>query len=87
MDEQREFILDYIYSNPPVSAMDKVFHDEFHKRFGGKRNHKCYGASPVLKAQRLLNMMWCEGDLERRIVPVPACDNPPGYPTWVYGYS
>jgi len=85
MNEQTEFIIEYLKRNGYTDVTDEKFHDEFHLKFGGKRKWHFFGASPVYKAQRLLTKMWKDGILDRGILSLS--EHEQGFPNWVYGYS
>ena len=84
--EQELFVIEYLESHHGTDACDAEFHAEFHERFGGKFEHKNFGAQPVFKAQRLLARMAKNGILERVIVGMSYAQAEPGFPRWVYVY-
>jgi hypothetical protein len=83
--EIRKFILEYAEKNFAVDICNQNFHEEFFKRFGGKRKATFWGAQPVEKAQKYLRELYDEGILSRSIVSLGA-NRPPGFPRWVYSY-
>jgi len=83
--KQQTFIYTYLHQHTSVDACNEHFHDEFHRRFGGKRVAKLWGAHPVLKAQRLLSEMVMKGYLIRHREPL--IEMGMGFPNWLYVYE
>ena len=79
-----KFILEYIKENFSTDVCDQYFHEEYYKRFGGKRKLTNWGAQPVYKAQRQLKELWEEGILNRSTYGLVERDS--GFPKWVYEY-
>lgn len=85
--QQREFILAYLREHLSADACDTEFHDEFYRRFGGKRRNVNYGARMVYKAMTCLREMHRDGLLSRAVIPLDYTDLPDGFPKWVYSYA
>lgn len=83
----REFVIEWLRTNPGADVCNEAFHDAFYDRFGGKRKQYLWGAMPVRKAMRLLGQLYREGVLERGRTKL-GCQQYqyPGMPTWVYWY-
>ena len=83
IDEQKQFIIEYLKEHGCANVVMTHFHDTFHEKFGGKRKETLWGAMPVYKAQRLLGHMESEGILSRYLISM---ERRAGFSTWVYDY-
>jgi hypothetical protein len=85
VEQQRQFVIEWLEREKWVDVCSEAFHDEFAARFGGVRVPKLWGAQPVKKAQVLLAQMWRDGILTRTRIAI--ADPPAGFGLWVYQYS
>ncbi len=86
------FIVGYLREHTSADVCNQSFHDEFYKKFGGKRfgenEFYAYGAHPVYKAQSWLRKLYKDGTLDRHTVGIVGAGyRSSGLPKWVYSYT
>ena len=83
---EQDFITNWINKNKTASVDDKLFHEAFYQKFGGKRKETNFGPQPVRKAMAVLKYMYDSNMLDRGRISI-GCNWQPGFPRWVYVYT